>query len=90
MKALVEVDKPILAVIQNRSGEIVHVLCTHLVTSWNKEEVMYLIIQDNLMEEDDVERMRGDGFTLVGRIESWLEANSYEFRMIESTEIVGR
>lgn len=91
MKALVDIGKPLLGVIQNGSNEIVHVLCTHMTMhTWDKTQVLHLMIQDQLMEQDDIDRMRGDGFTLLGRIESWLEANSYTFRMIEDEEIVTR
>lgn len=92
MKALVEISKPLLGVIQDYDGGIVHVLCTHMAggVSWNKRETLHLMIQDQLMSEIDIDRMREDGFTLLERIESWLEANSYTFRIIEDEEIVTR
>jgi hypothetical protein len=89
MKALVDIEKPVLAVIQNGSGEIEHVLCTFTAT-FDKKQIMYLLIEEKLMSDDDVSRMVYDGFGLDERIESWLEANSYEFRMIEEQEIVAR
>jgi hypothetical protein len=90
VKAYVEIPTPDIALIQNRSdGEVLHALVMCSI-GLNKQQSMYFIIDDNLIDPEERDRMIRDRMNIDERVESWLEANDYTFRLLDKMEIEAR